>query len=111
MTDNELIFDMDYPTPYESFVNFIKGTDILIHDAMYTEEEWGARRGWGHSSFDKSIELAADAGVKTLILFHHDPSHDDDKMDKLVRYCEKLIKDKRLPLTCIPAQEGKELKL
>ena len=111
MTDNELVFDRDYPTDYKSLLNFIKGADILIHDATYTNEEWSLRRGWGHSSLDKAIELAADAGVKTLVPFHYDPSHDDATMDKIIENCRKLVKRKDLSLALFPAQEGEEMGL
>jgi phosphoribosyl 1,2-cyclic phosphodiesterase len=61
-----------------------KGADVLINDAQYTPEEYegragtgGSKRGWGHSTFVASAELAKAAGVKQLVLFHHDPLQND----------------------------------
>jgi len=113
MTDNELDFDSphggDYPTSREALVAFTRGADILVHDAMFTEEEWKLRRGWGHSSPEAAIALASEAGVKTLVLFHHDPSHDDEQMDRLVNAGKALIAEKGLTLKVMPAQEGTTL--
>jgi phosphoribosyl 1,2-cyclic phosphodiesterase len=111
MTDNELAFDLNYPTSYESFVDFTRDADVLIHDAMYTEEEWASKRGWGHSSFEAAVRLAADANVKTLVLFHHEPSHDDDEMDRLLDACRKLVEKKNLPIRVSAAREGESLEL
>ena len=111
MTDNELAFDMDYPTSFETFAAFTRGADVLVHDTMYTEEEWKSRRGWGHSSFEAAIELASEARVKTLVLFHHEPSHDDDEMDRLVNFCKALVTEKGLPLNVIAAREGKAVEI
>jgi len=56
---------------------YMKGADIVIHEAQYTPEEYPAKRHWGHSTFVYVVELAAAAGVRHLFLTHHDPSHDD----------------------------------
>jgi phosphoribosyl 1,2-cyclic phosphodiesterase len=53
------------------------GADILIYDAQYTPEEYESRRGWGHSTWQHGVRIAREAGVGQLILFHHDPQHDD----------------------------------
>jgi phosphoribosyl 1,2-cyclic phosphodiesterase len=54
-----------------------RGADVLIYDAQYTAAEYPARRGWGHSTPDEGARLAEAAGVGQLVLFHHDPGHDD----------------------------------
>jgi len=64
--------------------DFVADADLLIHDSMYTEEEYAARVGWGHSTFDQSVRLAEDGGVKRLLLFHHDPTRSDDELDAIV---------------------------
>jgi len=51
--------------------------DILIYDSQYTEAEYQARKGWGHSTWLEATKVARDAGIKQLVLFHHDPDHDD----------------------------------
>lgn len=53
------------------------GADVLIYDAQYTPEEYVSKVGWGHSTFASGAEVAKSAGVKTLVLFHHDPQRDD----------------------------------
>lgn len=62
---------------------FVTGTDILIYDANYTDEEYQTRIGWGHSTWHVAADLADAAGVGRLVLFHHDPGHDDDTMDAI----------------------------
>ena len=59
-------------------------SDILIHDAQFTEDEYKTRVGWGHSSLRHAFEFAALTGVKSFIPFHHDPSHTDDILDELI---------------------------
>ena len=60
------------------------GADILIYDAQYLPEDYAARRrGWGHSHWREAAAVARDARVKELILFHHDPSHDDRTMSRI----------------------------
>jgi phosphoribosyl 1,2-cyclic phosphodiesterase len=52
--------------------------DLLIHDAQYSEEEYGERIGWGHSSLEDAVRFADLVGARRLVAFHHDPAHDDD---------------------------------
>lgn len=66
-------------------VSFLKGVDVLILDTQYTEDEYPNHIGWGHGCLSDSVLLAADAAVRELVLFHHDPSHGDDQMDLIVQ--------------------------
>lgn len=59
------------------------GADVAIYDATYTDPEYEQHRGWGHSTWRHAIREADAAGVGTLVLSHHDPSHDDDTMDRI----------------------------
>jgi len=68
-----------------------KDADLLIYDAQYTDAEYAKRVGWGHSTPRAAAEVAADAGVKSLMLFHHDPEHDDAAMDTILREARKLF--------------------
>ena len=61
-----------------------QGADLLIHDAQYTAEEFRAKSTWGHCTVDYAVWLAAECGVKTLALYHHDPTHGDDVVDQFV---------------------------
>jgi hypothetical protein len=63
----------------------IRHTDILIHDAQYFPAEYHTHKLWGHSPFTFPIEIAKEANVKKLILFHHDPNHDDEILDRLFK--------------------------
>lgn len=75
----------DFPGPAEwtSGFDLARGADVLIHDAQYTDEEYAARVGWGHSTFADAIAFAEMAEVGTLVTFHHDPSHSDDFLDSV----------------------------
>lgn len=59
------------------------GVDLLIHDAMFTADEYPRYVGWGHSSFPQALAFARAARVKRFVTFHHDPSHDDDELERL----------------------------
>jgi phosphoribosyl 1,2-cyclic phosphodiesterase len=62
------------------------GADVLIYDAQYLPEEYEAcRRGWGHSHWREAVNVVMESGAKELVLFHHDPDHDDACIDKVVR--------------------------
>ena len=62
------------------------GADVLIYDAQYLPEEYQARkRGWGHSHWREAVNVAMESGAKELILYHHDPDHDDACIDKVVK--------------------------
>jgi ribonuclease BN (tRNA processing enzyme) len=58
--------------------------DILLHDAQYTEDEYAARIGWGHSSLDAAVSFALAAHVRRLVLFHHDPVHSDADLEVML---------------------------
>jgi phosphoribosyl 1,2-cyclic phosphodiesterase len=63
---------------------YSEGADILVYDAQYTPLEYEARQGWGHSSYIEAAAVARDAGVRQLILFHHDPTHSDRAISNIV---------------------------
>jgi phosphoribosyl 1,2-cyclic phosphodiesterase len=60
-----------------------QGADVLIHDAQFTAEEFRIKSNWGHCTVEYAVWLAGVAGVRTLVLFHHDPNHDDEMVDRL----------------------------
>jgi len=67
----------------QNIVNLVRGADIMIYDATYTDQEYPRFKGWGHSTWQEGMKIAEAAGVKTYVIFHHDPGHDDDFMDKV----------------------------
>ena len=91
--------------PNNNALKLMHDADIVIYDAMFTEEEFKDRPDWGHSTWEEGIKLANMAGSKQLVLFHHDPSRTDEEMDKIVSEASK-----RRPGT-IAALEGETLTL
>ena len=67
--------------------------DVLLHDSQYTEDEYPSRVGWGHSSIAHVVTYAQIAAVKSLLLFHHDPLHDDDTLDAKLERARELWGD------------------
>jgi phosphoribosyl 1,2-cyclic phosphodiesterase len=87
LTDNELGPGGDYeeaPDWRARLVRFVEGADTLIHDAMYLDQIIQARAGWGHSTPRQAVDLAAEGRCLRLVLFHHEPEHDDVAMDRLL---------------------------
>ena len=74
----------------QRLASFVRGADLLIHDAQYTASEYEAHYiGWGHTAIEDAVDLAERAGVKQLVLFHHDPQRSDAQLDEFSRrYCE-----------------------
>jgi phosphoribosyl 1,2-cyclic phosphodiesterase len=61
------------------------GVDVMIHDAQHTSEEWEPKRHWGHCTVDYAVHVAREAGARRLVLFHHDPAHSDEDLDRIAR--------------------------
>ena len=83
----------------------------MIADAQYTEAEYVQRKGWGHSTFLDVLERAAHAGVKSVAMFHHDPSHDDAFLDDIHTLCQRTMVDRNYKFSCLIAQEGVSIEL
>ena len=92
-------------------VQFLRGSDILILDAQYTDEEYERHIGWGHGSISSAVSLALDSGVHRLLLFHHDPDHNDEMVDKMVQRARELVQRSGKPLGVEAAREGAEILL
>src|SRR6184192_4927594 len=92
-------------------VEFLQGCDLAIMDTQYTDEEYAKHVGWGHSSVDSVVSLALDANVGKLLLFHHDPNHDDQMIDKMVEHARALVAKSGKPLEVDAAREGAEILL
>jgi ribonuclease BN (tRNA processing enzyme) len=84
------------------------GADLLIHDAQYTDEEYPAHVGWGHSTISHAMALAEAADVTTLAAFHHDPSHNDGQLDRLF---SAAVEARDWSFEFSPAREGTSLTL
>jgi phosphoribosyl 1,2-cyclic phosphodiesterase len=68
------------PADWISGLGLARAATALIHDSQYTDEEYRSRRGWGHSSLSDTLAFAQRSGPEQLLLFHHDPSHDDARL-------------------------------
>jgi len=81
------ITDTEHPADGldDVLLRFIAGSDVMIYDATYTEAEYPSCVGWGHSTWQAGVALADAGAVGRLVLFHHDPSHDDTMMDQIAR--------------------------
>ena len=66
-----------------NILGLVSGADVMIYDATYTDAEYPSHKDWGHSTWQEGVRLANAAGVRTLVIFHHDPGHDDDFMDQV----------------------------
>lgn len=71
--------------PDQKILALIEGADLVVYDSTYTEEEFPAKVGWGHSTWEEAVSLCKAANVKQLSIFHHDPEHDDEFMDEVAR--------------------------
>ncbi|MBF2067458.1 MAG: MBL fold metallo-hydrolase [Calothrix sp. C42_A2020_038] len=73
----------------ENVLWLARNTDVLIYDSTYTDEEYHSPKspkvGWGHSTWQEAVKIAQAANVRTLVIFHHDPAHDDDFLDNVAQ--------------------------
>ena len=82
ISDHQAPHSLD--TVPDAVLELCDGVDLLIHDAQYTPEEFAEKAHWGHCTIDYAVLVAKEAGVGRLCLFHHDPAHDDDTLDRLL---------------------------
>lgn len=78
-----------------------EGADVLICDSQYTPHEYkSGKKNWGHSTWQDAVNIARDAGVKKLVLYHHDPDHDDKQIDAILRHAKRQFRN------TVAAREG-----
>lgn len=109
VTDNELADtkpDAPLSMQMAGLSHLVKGADLMIADAQYTRREYAEKKGWGHSAVEDVILFAAQAGVKMLALFHHDPSHSDEFMDELFQHQVEQLSRTGASLELFVAREG-----
>ena len=111
MTDNEIDPPYEPTTSHEDLVQFCRDADVLIHDATYIDSELLPRRGWGHSTVEQSCRLAAEANVRQLVLFHHDPDRTDDDLDALGIQTRRWLERNNGAVDSIVAYEGLSIEL
>ena len=86
-----------------------QGADVLFHDSQYTEEEYPDHRAWGHSSIAHTISFAQMTKVDNLVLFHHDPAHSDEELEKHMKRGKELWGTNNT--APVLAREGMEIEL
>ncbi|MBI4006474.1 MAG: MBL fold metallo-hydrolase [Gammaproteobacteria bacterium] len=109
--EERTLFDTMIKEEHESELDVIKNADILIHDAQYTPEDYSKKRGWGHSCYVDTINMAIDAGVKELYLYHHDPNYTDKFIDAIHERSLAIVRKRKSSLRCYIAQEGVRVNL
>jgi phosphoribosyl 1,2-cyclic phosphodiesterase len=110
--DNELHggeYPLEPKQTYEKLVRFLGDADVLFHDAMFSDAEYPRREGWGHSTFTQAVQLAEDAGVRRLYLFHHAPERTDVELSRILDELRDDIARRGSKLEIDVAAEGEEL--
>jgi phosphoribosyl 1,2-cyclic phosphodiesterase len=107
ISDHQAPLDLD--SVADSVLELAAGADLLIHDAQYTRSEFAEKSHWGHCTVDYAVRVAQEAGVKRLVLFHHDPSHGDEELDGLLVEAQAVAG--RGGLEVLAAYEGLQLSL
>lgn len=89
----------------------VKGADLLIADAQYTDQEYAQKVGWGHPRATTVVDFAAQARVRRLALTHHDPMHSDREVELMVMECQERAEQRGAELEVFAAREGVTLKV
>jgi CheY-like chemotaxis protein/phosphoribosyl 1,2-cyclic phosphodiesterase len=109
ITDNEL-YPPEHvrrnPRYFDQLAAFVAGTDLLITDTTYRDQEYPSKIDWGHSSVSQVAELAAAAQVKRLHLFHHDPDQTDEDIDLKLDEMRAALGRQRSSVECAAPAEG-----
>jgi phosphoribosyl 1,2-cyclic phosphodiesterase len=92
-------------------IEFVRDADVLILDSQYDAAEYKTHVGWGHGCLDDTVALALKAGVRHLCLFHHDPGHDDKKLESFVRRARRLVAKAKSKMKVDAAREGMTIEL
>ncbi len=99
---------LEYARSQESkMIEFLHGADVAILDAQYDRAEYEKHIGWGHGCVEDVVMLAIRAQVKQLFLFHHDPDHDDGKLDEMLAQARQIVAREKSSLLVDLAMEGR----
>lgn len=102
--DNELNPPGSAVAPFDELVSFCSGADVLVHDAQYLRDDVPEKSGWGHSVLREVCELAQEADVGHLVLFHHDPDRSDKALDAMQASARERLSS--AGIKCTAAYEG-----
>src|SRR6266404_5507929 len=115
VTDHEPFWNSPGPEFHhpgdQRHIEFLKGADLVIHDAQYTNEEYKSKLGWGHSPTDYVTDVTLAAGAARLALFHHDPTHDDDAIKNIEAAQRARVQTSGSSLDVFAAAEGMEFEV
>jgi len=92
-------------------IDFIRDADVLVMDSQYDRDEYHSHIGWGHGCIDDVVKLALSADVKHLFLFHHDPNHDDERIDALLAHAREIARSHASEMKIDAAREGETVDL
>ncbi|HWW01822.1 MAG TPA: response regulator [Candidatus Acidoferrum sp.] len=95
----------------QKLTDFLRHVDVLVMDAQYDRQEYSDHIGWGHGCVDEVVALALQAEVKHLVLFHHDPDHDDAKVSQMADHARQLVAAQKSALKVDAAREGMVVEL
>jgi phosphoribosyl 1,2-cyclic phosphodiesterase len=110
LPDNELDLAYEHGRTKKEYVDFCRGAALLMHDAQYTDDEYESTKvGWGHTKLSSAVELGIRAEVQRLGLFHHDPNHTDEDMDRFVDLCREQIAQAGSKVECFGSKEDMEI--
>lgn len=114
ITDHESFSRMSGENDYNhkldrAITEFARGADLYIREAQYTDEEYPHKKGWGHSTWSDALGCAHKAGVRSLALFHHDPLHDDQMMDRIDQDCRAEMQRQGMAFSFVIASDYLEL--
>jgi phosphoribosyl 1,2-cyclic phosphodiesterase len=110
--DVELVggnYPLDQKQTYRELIQFLGGVELLFHDGMFTDAEYPRREGWGHSTFTQAVELAEEAGIQRLYIFHHAPERTDADLYRILDELRDDLARRNSKLEIGIAAEGEEL--
>jgi len=119
MTDNEILYNAEeeeanFKNVYNEnneLIKFCEDADYLIHDSMYTLNDYNSKIGWGHSNNIALAHFSILAKVKNLVLFHYDPNYSDSDIDYILTETKRFLKDEGSNVNCIASQDLMELEI
>ncbi len=111
ITDNELDPPDKPQTTYDEWVEYCRGVDLLVHDAQYVESDMPAKHGWGHSLISQVRQLAVDAQVRNIVMFHHDPDRTDRELDEIALESARYFQSRNSKIGSYIAAEGLAIEL
>ena len=117
MTDSEIFYEAEKHEPEielikkhnNDLISFCCNCDYLVHDSMYSLEDFKEKIGWGHSNNISASLFAEAAQVRNLYLFHYDPLYSDEKIKSILKETKSYIRKKKLKVNCSVSKDNMEI--